>query len=95
MKQKTPLFDLKEDLIETITNGNEAFNDINDLRIRECCQEVLKLTLNAIIKRIDTELLPKEKEVIIESLKFYMNTDGIGNADGLAEVHFNETFTQK
>jgi hypothetical protein len=53
-----------------------------------------EFTRSDIINKL-TELLPKEKEVIIESLKFYMNTDGIGNADGLAEVHFNETFTQK
>ena len=94
MKQKTPLADLKEDLIQTITNGNEALNDINDLRIRECCQTVLKLTLNAIIKRIDTELLPKEKEVIIDAhCKGQIIEESCGVSD--AETYFNETLTQK
>lgn len=81
MKQKTPLTELIS-TIDTLISvlPENALGAKNQL---------------IIVKSKATELLPKEKEVIIESLKFYMNTDGIGNADGLAEVHFNETFTQK
>lgn len=33
-----------------------------------------------------------EKQQIIDSVKWYMNTDGIINQDELAEQYYNETF---
>ena len=94
MKQKTPLTDLKEDLIQAIETGCDALNDIGNLTIRNACKEVLEITLNTVIKRIDTELLPKEKEVIT-------GTYDDGYVNGMQEIkpssldYFNETFTQK
>jgi len=40
-------------------------------------------------------LLEKEKQVIIDSVKWYMNTEGMINEDELAEDYYNETFKQK
>jgi len=87
MKQKTPLTELKERII---AYKREHFKNNRNDQTKNVVDAIL-----AVILSDCNELLQKEKEVIIESLKFYMNTDGIGNADGLAEVHFNETFTQK
>jgi altronate dehydratase len=98
---KTPLFDLKEDLIETIETGNDALNDIENIPIRDACKKVLELTLNTIIKRIDEELLPKEKEVIEKACIDMVNIalDNVGNKNVSMqkefETYFNETFTQK
>jgi hypothetical protein len=94
MKQKTPLFDLKEDLVEAIETCSDALNGIENLPIRNACKEVLELTLNAIIKRIDEELLPKEKEVITDTYDDgYVN--GMQNRKPSSLDYFNETFTQK
>jgi len=61
-KELTTMMELLEDLKETKITGVEALNDINDLRVRKCCKEVLNKTLDCIIDRIETELLPKEKQ---------------------------------
>ena len=97
MKQKTPLFDLKEDLIQCIETGSDALNDIKNLPIRNACKEVLEITLNTIIKRIDEELLPKEKEVIKDAFIAGDKTDCFieQNIHEFATDYFNKTFTQK
>jgi len=64
MENKTPMQDLLADLKETKISAFETLNEINDKHVRECCQEVVTKTLDCIIERIETELLPKEKQVI-------------------------------
>lgn len=94
MKQETPLADLKEDLIQAIETGCDALNDIENLPIRNACKEVLEITLNTVIKHIDTELLPKEKAVITDTYDDgYVN--GMQNIKPSSLDYFNETFTQK
>lgn len=61
MKQ-TAMQDLREDLILTQTSAKESLLEIENQEIRKACQEVVRLTLNNIIKRIDDELLEMEKQ---------------------------------
>jgi hypothetical protein len=61
MKQ-TPMQDLREDLILTQTSAKEALLEIENQETRKACQEVVRLTLSNIIKRIDEELLEMEKQ---------------------------------
>lgn len=82
----TPMQDLKNDLIDTIKTGTEALNKIQDKAIKTACILVLEKTLNSVIERINTELLEKEKQVIIQahSDAFLSFTD--------SEDYFKETF---
>lgn len=73
MKQ-TAMQDLREDLVETIETSLNALKEINNEEIRLSCQDVVKRTLNAIIKRIDEELLEMEKEQIIDFAKWCLNS---------------------
>ena len=57
--------DLKEDLQETIKTAKDALLEIENEEIRTACQEVVRLTLKNIIKRIDEELLESEKKQLI------------------------------
>jgi len=57
--------DLKEDLQETINTAKDALLEIENEGIRAACQEVVRLTLKNIIKRIDEELLEAEKKQLI------------------------------
>ena len=59
---KTAMQDLREDLVLTQVSAKDALLDIENQEIRKACQEVLRLTLNNIIKRIDEELLELEKQ---------------------------------
>lgn len=63
-KELTPMMELLEDLKETKITAIETLNDIDDLHVRECCQISVTKTLDCIIDRIESELLPKEKQVI-------------------------------
>jgi len=94
MKQ-TPMQDLLQDLKETKITSFNAFSDIVNKFVREACQESVDKTLDCIINRIEGELLEKEKQVIIDAVKWYMNTEGMINEDELAEDYYNETFKQK
>lgn len=64
---KTAMQDLREDLVFTIDSTKEALLEIENLAIRTACQEVVRLTLKNIIKRIDDELLEIEKQQIIDA----------------------------
>lgn len=63
---KTAMQELRDDLVMTLETGDEALNKIKDKSIRESCQNVVQLTLESIIKRIDEELLEMEKEQKID-----------------------------
>jgi hypothetical protein len=68
MKQ-TAMQDLREDLQLTVETAKDALLEIENQEIREACQEVVRLTLKNIIKRIDEELLEIEKQQIVESFE--------------------------
>ena len=59
---KTAMQELKSDLVLTKETTKNSFLEIENQEIRKVCIEVVEITLNAIIKRIDTELLAMEKE---------------------------------
>jgi hypothetical protein len=59
---KTVIQELKSDLVLTKETTKNSFLEIENQEIRKVCIGVVEITLNAIIKRIDTELLAMEKE---------------------------------
>ena len=61
--------DLKEDLIETKTTAKEAIDEVKDEFKRTELNKYVQKTLDAIIHRIDTELIPMETEQIFK-IKF-------------------------
>jgi len=63
-KQLTPMQDLLADLKETKIKSNLELDEIKNEYLRHCSKEVLNKTLDAVILRIETELLPKEEQVI-------------------------------
>jgi hypothetical protein len=95
--KQTAIQDLREDLFDTIETGNDALLEIENKEIRLICQEVLRLTLNNIIIRIDEELLETEKQQIIDAwsngwLNDYKSDDDVKNS---AEHYYDETFGVK
>jgi hypothetical protein len=92
MKQ-TAMQDLREDLILTQTSAKDALIEIENQEIRKACQEIVRLTLSNIIKRIDEELLEMEKQQINSSYE-----DGYSDSDNTFELnkqYYNETFKNK
>lgn len=81
---KTAMQELKSDLLTAIDTCNEALEEIKDLRTKEACQTVVNLTIDNILKRIDTELLEMEKEQIIDARDALFH--------GTPEQYYNETF---
>ena len=65
MKQ-TAMQELKSDLILTKSRTKDSFSEIKNQEIKDACINVVEMTLNSIIKRIDTELLEMEKEQTID-----------------------------
>jgi hypothetical protein len=59
---KTSMQELREDLQLTIETAKDALLEIENEDTRVACQEVVRLTLKNIIKRIDDELLEMEKQ---------------------------------
>jgi len=97
----TAMQDLREDLILTKTSAKEALLEIENQKTRKACEDVLRITLNTIIKRIDDELLEIEKEQIFDAY-------GEGKTNGMdishplsltkeisAEQYYNEQFKNK
>jgi hypothetical protein len=96
--KKTAMQELKSDLVLTKETTKNSFLEIKNQEIREVCIGVVEITLNAIIKRIDTELLEMEKEQIMDAY-----TDGKINGMDIshplsiikeitATDYYNETF---
>lgn len=69
---KTAMQDLREDLQLTIDTANNALLEIEHKAIRLACQEVVRLTLKNIIKRIDDELLEMEKNQLEDYAEYYL-----------------------
>jgi|LakMenEpi03Aug12_release.lakeMendotaPanAssembly.Ray.scaffolds.fasta_scaffold172829_3 hypothetical protein len=87
---KTAMQELRSDLVAAIDTGNKALEEINDLQTREACQAVVKITIDNILNRIDTELLEMEKEQIIDAYNtsFILRDKPYSTAD----KYYNETF---
>lgn len=93
MKQ-TAMQDLKEDLILTKSKVKDALLEIENEEINRACIEVVNLTLNRIIKRIDDELLEMEKEQTIEFTNDYVLTQCNASFEGnvVAELSAEEYY---
>lgn len=59
--KQTAMQELRSDLLLTIDTSHKALEEINDSKIRESCQTVVKKTIDAILSRIDSELLKMEQ----------------------------------
>lgn len=96
----TAMQDLRNDLILTQTSAKESLLEIENQEIRKACQEVVRLTLNNIIKRIDDELLELEKQQIIEFTSDFIDEYTYGDYDGnvqkskTIEEYYNEKFNK-
>jgi hypothetical protein len=84
---KTAMQDLKEDLQHTIDSANDALMEIENVIIRKACQKSVELTLKNVVKRIDDELLEKEKQQIIDAV-----TNGRNYRNEDRNQYYNETF---
>jgi hypothetical protein len=89
MKQ-TAMQDLREDLQLTVETAKDALLEIENQEIREACQEVVRLTLKNIIKRIDEELLEMEEQQIIDAYVDGNYDNGMGRRE--EKEYYNEKF---
>jgi glucosamine 6-phosphate synthetase-like amidotransferase/phosphosugar isomerase protein len=95
---ETAMQELKSDLVLTKETTKNSFLEIENQEIREVCIGVFEITLNAIIKRIDTELLAMEKKQIMEFTNDYILTqcgasfEGNVEAGMLIEEYYKLTF---
>jgi glutamyl-tRNA reductase len=87
MKKQTAMQDLRDDLVDSVESSLKALEEIEDGIVRQACQMVVKKTLEAIIKRVDEELLEMEKEQIVDSFENYLSYH-----DERGEVYYNETY---
>ena len=88
---KTVMQELKSDLVLTKETTKNSFLEIENQEIRKVCIGVVEITLNAIIKRIDTELLAMEKELIIDTWNNAINAVEKDKWESF-EQYYNETF---
>jgi hypothetical protein len=89
--------DLKYDLLASLESSSQALEEIEDGIVRQACQMVVKKTLDAIIKRVDGELLEMEKEQIEDAWLNGMKSEmiapfGINRYRPEANDYFNETY---
>ena len=63
----TPMQDLKEDLIDTKVMVKKVIDEVKDESTRTELNKYVQKTLEAIIHRIDTELIPMETEQLIKT----------------------------
>jgi hypothetical protein len=89
---KTAMQDLKEDLQETIKTRGECLNDINDVWLRNIIKDYFEATINNVIKRIDEELLEKEKEQIMEAYRKGYTQAFLETTE--PEYYYNETYLE-
>jgi len=90
MKQ-TAMQELKSDLVLTKETTKNSFLEIENQEIRKVCIGVVEITLNAIIKRIDTELLAMEKEQIMDTWNNAINAVEKDKWESF-EQYYTETF---
>jgi hypothetical protein len=92
-KKQTAMQDLRDDLVDSVESSLKALEEIEDGIVRQACQMVVKNTLDAIIKRVDGELLEMEKEQIEDAHEIgYINGGNHKSVNG--EQYYNETYRQ-
>ena len=90
-KKQTAMQELKYDLLASLESSSQALEEIEDGIVRQACQMVVKKTLDAIIKRVDGELLEMEKEQIEDAHEIgYINGGNHKSVNG--EQYYNETY---
>lgn len=67
----TPMQDLKKDLIDTKYTAKRAIDEVKDESTRTELNKYVQKTLDAIIHRIETELIPMETEQIFKTKILY------------------------
>jgi hypothetical protein len=96
--KKTPMQDLREDLVKTIKTSVKALEEIEDKKERFACQSVVSITLQTIIKRIDEELLEKEKQEFINACNQteFEDIDGMGIHETITkgDEYYEHTFAK-
>ena len=93
--EQTAMQDLRSDLNETLISANDALMEIKDETVRTACQEMVKITLKNIIKRIDDELLEMEKQQhsnTWDDSRIEDNGDNYLGKQLSFEEYYNETF---
>ena len=88
----TPIQDLREDLVLSRVKSLVELDKINDPTQREVAKEVLNITIDGIIKRIDEELLGTEKETIV---KAFDKGDMTGRADIVRQIDPDDEVVMK
>ncbi len=86
-KKQTAMQNLKYDLLASLESSSQALEEIEDGIVRQACQMVVKNTLDAIIKRVDGELLEMEKEQIIDAKNDKLYPIIVGGRQ-----YYNETY---
>lgn len=68
----TPMQDLKKDLIDTKTTAKESIDEVKDEFLRTELNKYVQKTLDTIIHRIETELIPIETEKLLKTkIKYF------------------------
>ena len=67
----TPMQDLKKDLIDTKTTTKKAIDEVKDEFLRTELNKYVQKTLEAIVHRIETELIPMETEQLLKTKLLY------------------------
>ena len=97
--KKSAMQDLRQDLKRTIKTSNDALSGIDNKIVREACQDVVKQTLKAVIKRIDDKLLKVEKRQLINACnqKEFEDINGMGIHETITkgEQYYKEKFEKK
>ena len=82
------MHDLKEDLIDTKVMVKEVIDEIKDEPKRVEINKYTQSTLDAIIHRIDTELIPMETEQIFKTKLLYFGLGLLFSAVVMVVVNF-------
>jgi len=91
---KTVLQELKEDLQESINGLPDTLKGINDLFVRKTVTNAVLIAYNCILKKIDSELLEKEKQQIIDAYTKGNREEFYDGSEELGLNYFNKTFKQ-
>ena len=91
---KTALQELKEDLQESINGLPDTLKGINDLFVIKTVTDAVLIAYNCVLKRIDSELLEKAKQQIIDAYNDG-GEKGFNKFGENAEQYYNETYNQK
>lgn len=91
---KTAMQELKKDLQESIDGLPETLRNINDPFVRKTVTDAVLIAYKCVLKRIDDDLLEKEKQQFIEAYrKGYVDAYLESVQSNEPEKYYNETFS--